>query len=237
MSMAEALRRIEKARETSATELYLSRLGLTEWPQEITLLKHLQKLHLRRNQITEVPHGIGELAELRELSLAGNPVGRLPEEFWNLTKLSSLWLDATELAMLPPNIGVMRKLTKLALWGNKLKTLPREIGDLTTLRELYLGENQLSFYLHSLGIALNYKDDARLQDMHVLNPRWITNGIYRIINSKYVLALPVPRMGGDNFSPLSALTSLIFIVTTPLNRKQWYRFLATRMCSCRITSC
>jgi internalin A len=41
----------------------------------------------------------------------------------------------------------------------------------------------LASYLHSLGIALNYKDDARLQDMHVLNPHWVTNGIYKILNS------------------------------------------------------
>jgi internalin A len=42
-------------------------------------------------------------------------------------------------------------------------------------------QESLAFYLHSLGIALNYKDDPRLRDMHVLNPRWVTNGIYGII--------------------------------------------------------
>lgn len=42
----------------------------------------------------------------------------------------------------------------------------------------------LASYLHSLGIVLNYKDDPRLQDTHVLNPHWVTNGIYRILNSE-----------------------------------------------------
>ena len=37
---------------------------------------------------------------------------------------------------------------------------------------------------HGLGIALNYKDDPRLRDTHVLNPRWVTNGIYRILNAR-----------------------------------------------------
>ena len=41
----------------------------------------------------------------------------------------------------------------------------------------------LASYLHSLGIALNYRDDPRLQDTHVLNPHWVTNGIYKILNS------------------------------------------------------
>lgn len=44
-------------------------------------------------------------------------------------------------------------------------------------------QESLAFYLHSLGIALNYKDDPRLQDTHVLNPHWVTNGIYKILNS------------------------------------------------------
>lgn len=44
-------------------------------------------------------------------------------------------------------------------------------------------QESLAFYLHSLGIALNYKDDARLKDTHVLNPHWVTNGIYKILNA------------------------------------------------------
>jgi GTPase SAR1 family protein len=45
-------------------------------------------------------------------------------------------------------------------------------------------QESLASYLHSLGIALNYKDDPRLQDTHVLNPHWVTNGIYKILNSR-----------------------------------------------------
>jgi internalin A len=45
-------------------------------------------------------------------------------------------------------------------------------------------QEALAFYLHGLGIALNYKDDPRLRDTHVLNPHWVTNGIYKILNSE-----------------------------------------------------
>lgn len=45
-------------------------------------------------------------------------------------------------------------------------------------------QERLAGYLHRLGIALNYKDDPRLQDTHVLNPHWVTNGIYKILNSQ-----------------------------------------------------
>lgn len=51
-----------------------------------------------------------------------------------------------------------------------------------------VGQDELASYLHSLGIALNYKDDPRLRDMHVLNPHWVTNGIYKILNAE-ILAL------------------------------------------------
>jgi internalin A len=44
-------------------------------------------------------------------------------------------------------------------------------------------QNDLAIYLHSLGIVLNYKDDPRLRDTHILNPHWITKGIYTILNA------------------------------------------------------
>ena len=44
-------------------------------------------------------------------------------------------------------------------------------------------QDTLSTYLHNLGIVLNYKDDPRLHDTHVLNPHWVTRGIYNILNS------------------------------------------------------
>jgi internalin A len=44
-------------------------------------------------------------------------------------------------------------------------------------------QESLAFHLHNLGIALNYKDDMRLKDTHVLNPHWVTSGIYKILNA------------------------------------------------------
>lgn len=44
-------------------------------------------------------------------------------------------------------------------------------------------QESLARYLNNLGIILNYRDDPRLQDTHVLNPHWVTNGIYKILNS------------------------------------------------------
>ncbi len=45
------------------------------------------------------------------------------------------------------------------------------------------GQDTLAGFLHDLGIALNYRDDPRLRDTHVLNPHWVTAGVYTILNA------------------------------------------------------
>jgi internalin A len=44
-------------------------------------------------------------------------------------------------------------------------------------------QERLAFYLHLLGIILNYSEDDRLKDTNILNPHWVTKGVYRIITS------------------------------------------------------
>src|SRR5438874_7953474 len=44
-------------------------------------------------------------------------------------------------------------------------------------------QKALAGYLHILGIALNYQDDPRMKDHHVLNPRWVTEGIYTLLRA------------------------------------------------------
>lgn len=38
-------------------------------------------------------------------------------------------------------------------------------------------------FLHDLGVVLNFQKDQRLQDTNVLNPEWVTKGVYQILNS------------------------------------------------------
>lgn len=37
-------------------------------------------------------------------------------------------------------------------------------------------------FLHDLGIVLNFQDDPRLEDTNILNPDWVTRGVYCILN-------------------------------------------------------
>jgi internalin A len=47
-----------------------------------------------------------------------------------------------------------------------------------------IGQQSLAEVLHRLGIVLHYADDERLNDTTVLNPHWVTKGIYKILRSQ-----------------------------------------------------
>jgi internalin A len=38
-------------------------------------------------------------------------------------------------------------------------------------------------FLHDLGTVLCFRDDPRLSDTNILNPSWVTGGVYRLLNS------------------------------------------------------
>ena len=42
-------------------------------------------------------------------------------------------------------------------------------------------------FLHDLGVVLNFRDDPRLEETNVLNPVWVTNGVYRILNDNALM--------------------------------------------------
>ncbi|HIK07103.1 MAG TPA: leucine-rich repeat domain-containing protein [Trichormus sp. M33_DOE_039] len=51
----------------------------------------------------------------------------------------------------------------------------------------YQNQSTLIELLHRLGIVLNFRDDYRLEDTNVLNPTWVTNGVYKILNDNLLL--------------------------------------------------
>ncbi|MCB8926650.1 MAG: hypothetical protein H6652_13600 [Ardenticatenaceae bacterium] len=67
-------------------------------------------------------------------------------------------------------------------------------------------------FLHDLGIVLNFTDDERVRDTSVLNPNWVTDGIYTLINSEalqlehgYLIRNQVRRLlPSDEYLPCNA---------------------------------
>ena len=48
-------------------------------------------------------------------------------------------------------------------------------------------QHTLIRFLHDLGIVLNFQDDERLEDTNVINPEWVTNGVYKILNDNALI--------------------------------------------------
>ena len=44
-------------------------------------------------------------------------------------------------------------------------------------------QHTLIGFLHDLGIVLHFQDDPRLAALGILNPQWVTNGVYKILNA------------------------------------------------------
>ena len=75
----------------------------------------------------------------------------------------------------------------------KLEELGRESNFITHDKYLELcSENEVSDetsqrtligFLHDLGVVLHFQDDPRLEALGILNPQWVTNGVYKILNS------------------------------------------------------
>ena len=59
----------------------------------------------------------------------------------------------------------------------------REYRELCVARRIDKRSQQtLLGFLHDLGVVLNFEDDVRLRDIYILNPEWVTNAVYRILN-------------------------------------------------------
>ncbi|MDP2948305.1 MAG: COR domain-containing protein [Chloroflexota bacterium] len=62
-------------------------------------------------------------------------------------------------------------------------------------------QDGLADNLHNLGIVLSFRDSPRLRSTHVLNPHWLTNGIYQVVNSHLLEA----QRGEINLAQIDAI--------------------------------
>jgi internalin A len=63
-------------------------------------------------------------------------------------------------------------------------------------------QKNLMGILNDLGVVLNFQDDLRLNETNVLNPEWVTSGVYDIINNN---ALTTEKKGILDISTLNSI--------------------------------
>jgi small GTP-binding protein len=95
-------------------------------------------------------------------------------------------------------------------------------------------------FLHDLGIVLNYQDDPRLKETNVLNPEWVTSGVYDILNNNELFkkkgllelkdlnrVLKQPNRYPDNKRPFLMGLMEKFELCFPLDHANSNRYLIT----------
>lgn len=118
----------------------------------------------------------------------------LKEEYRD--SLDAFKLELKERASKLPHIGnplpkvwvdIRREIEKLKL-SNKNYITEKEY--LNICKKHYRNEESalfLSEYFHDLGVLLHFKDDIDLKDIVFLNHKWITKGVYKILDDKKVI--------------------------------------------------
>ena len=136
---AEALRRIELAKEKRLDFLDLSGLGLEEIPNELASLPWLKTLSLCENAIRDI-RVLGRLRSLHKLALSYNRISDITP-LQGLEKLKFLFLSHNEI-MDVSVLGELPALKKLVLSGNRIASV-EPLHGLCALVYLDLSNNSL----------------------------------------------------------------------------------------------
>jgi len=127
----------------------------------------LQKKYLNLEGILETSAATGEGIENLKSTIS-YLVSQLPHIH---TQLPQTWFAVKT------KIEKMRRKSNFITYDRYLDLCSEnEVSDETSQRTL-IG------FLHDLGVVLHFQDDPRLEALGILNPQWVTNGVYKILNS------------------------------------------------------
>ena len=80
--------------------------------------------------------------------------------------------------------------------------------------------------LHDLGVALNFREqDRRFLGTFILNPEWVTEGVYKIINTR-------EAVGGNGVLPVEQLDAILDPATYPPHMHHFILDVMTRFELC-----
>ncbi|MBI4962641.1 MAG: TIR domain-containing protein [Desulfomonile tiedjei] len=172
-NLGEAEYRIRKALETESLDLDLAGLLLTELPESIGQLSHLQDLNLQRNGLTEFPESFANLNSLRRLDAQSNEFKTFPEAIRQLRQLRTLVINRNRLTTLPEFIGQLSQLECLFVVSTDLTKLPESIGQLSNLHELNVSFNSLAILPECIGGLLQLQVLKASHNQLSTLPEWI----------------------------------------------------------------
>lgn len=136
----EALRRIEISKNENLHYLDLRGLELTEIPNELLELPHLQSLSLSHNKLTDLTL-LAQFPNLHKLALSDNTISDI-SVLKKLPKLRFIFLANNQIKDISP-IVTHARLKKLVLNNNEINFLP-DLSNIPLLAYLDVSMNNLT---------------------------------------------------------------------------------------------
>lgn len=149
-------------------------------PREIRYFSNLQFLDLSKMGVTNLPDELGELVSLTSLMCWNNNLNSIPSSFTKLTGLTDINFNNNRFNLIPEPISAITGLNKLCINLNRISVVPDFIGCLTNLKQLLLGDQfHETFSTGSLSNALGMVTNLQILDLSGWNlnaiPDWIRN--------------------------------------------------------------
>lgn len=147
--LEKALCKIELNKKRGEKKLDISGFGLTEIPNEVFELIHLEVLILgnwisdERNKISHISNKITNLSNLKCLDLRCNNIEIFPEVICELMTLEILDLNSNLISDVPDAICNLINLKELYLSNNRIEYLPVTFNKLKCLEDIELTSNPL----------------------------------------------------------------------------------------------
>ncbi|XP_069480153.1 malignant fibrous histiocytoma-amplified sequence 1-like isoform X2 [Ambystoma mexicanum] len=124
--------------------LILSKNELTDFPVEIKILVHLQKLELSQNKVQTIPEGVFHfLPDLEFLKLSNNRIAHLPKDLASCQSLWYLNLSHNWIRTFPAVVLELSNLEEFFVENNKLRRLPAALFVNLPLKKFKATSNRL----------------------------------------------------------------------------------------------
>lgn len=138
--------------------VYLSHIGLEEFPDDVTAVAHqvaltgvvvkvknIKRLQVNHNSIKLINRSVRFFINLNFLDISNNRVTHICDEILNLNHLKTLVAknNLLELSSLPKRFGQMNSLEMVHFGGNSFQEFPMQLLEMKRLKKLFLGANQI----------------------------------------------------------------------------------------------
>jgi len=131
--------------------LYVNNNRLSELPDEIGALDHVEFFYCEFNQLSTLPAALAGMDGLVAMYFTGNRFTEIPAFVYDMARLTKLQFSKNQITELPPALGRMKELRHLSLAGNRIAVLPDSIANLAKLRVCDLSDNRLTVLPEAFG--------------------------------------------------------------------------------------